>query len=152
MASLALSDRNEGRSPEPVSDSGGEGGTDSDAPPQRERKQRKKVGHYNKSLSEVDRLEALRLHISESKTAAEIVASFAARGIPVAVNTLYTLFSKQAKGLPITPKARTRRTKYTDADKQLVVQAQAEHNGWTYDQLKEAWQQANPDKRGGPQP
>jgi len=128
--------------PVPVSDNGPD--TDSDAQP-RQRK-RRKSGKYSTPLTDEQRLDILRMHINEGKTAASIVRVFKDRGIIVPIGTVYTLFRKQALGLPIGRQhKRTRRTTYTDEDKQLIVQAQSEHNDWRYDQLKKAWKDAHPD-------
>ena len=118
--------------------------SDSDAPARK--RPRKKSGHYNKPLTPLERLEILRLHISEGKTAVAISKVFGDRGLTVPVSTIYTLFNKQAKGKPIDPQPRHRRTKYTEEDAKLVVQAQQDHNDWHYDDLRRTWKEANPDK------
>lgn len=57
----------------------------------------------------------------------------------------HTLFRKQARNQPIGHSTkRTRTDTYTQADKQVVWDAQDEHNDWHYDQLQQAWKQANP--------
>ena len=122
--------------------------SDSEAPPAK--RTRKKLGHYNKPLTTLERLEVLRLHISEGKTAASISQLFAGRGLTVPVSTIYTLIRKQAKGLPIEPKPRHRRTTYTEDDAKLVVQAQKDHNDFLYADLKKTWMEAHPDAEKPP--
>ena len=123
--------------------------TDSDAPAP-ERKRRKKVGKYNRPLTEEERLEVLRLHISEGKTAPAISALFKDKGVTVPVGTIYTVFKRQADGLSVKPKMRHRRNKYTTQDAELVVKAQNENNKWRYDDLRKHWRQANPDRTDAP--
>ena len=122
--------------------------TDSDServPAPRPKRKRKKVGKYH-PLSEQHRLEILRLHIDEGKTATTIARLFQDRGITVPLGTMYTLFRKQARNEPIGHRTkRTRSATYTEADKELVCKAQDDHNDWHYDQLQLAWKEANPD-------
>jgi transposase len=121
--------------------------TDSDAPPQpppRPKRKRKKVGKYH-PLTDAQRLDILRLRIDEGKTATTLARLYKDRGIIVPLGTLYTLFRKQARNLPIVHRARrSRGSTYTQADKDLVCRVQDEHNDWHYDQLKQAWREANP--------
>ena len=152
VASVSLSyrppDEVKSEEPEPVADSGEEAAPDSDSAPPGP-KRRKRPPKNNTPLTEEQRLECLRLHI-DGKSAAAIAAVYKAKGITVPEGTLYTLFSKQAHGLPITPQPRRRRTKYSDEDKALIVQAQNDHNDWRYEDLRKEWRKANPDKAGAP--
>ena len=135
--------------PEPASPAHDDN-TDSDAPQQR--RKRTKVGHYNPRLTEEQRLDILRLHISEGKTARAIHKLYEARGHIVPEGTIYTLFRKQAHNRPLVPqKKRTAHKRYTEEDRRVVVQAQTDHNDWTYDQLRSAWAAANPESRYRPQ-
>ena len=134
--------------PEPASPAHDDN-TDSDAPQQR--RKRTKVGHYNPRLTEEQRLDILRLHISEGKTARAIHKLYEARGHIVPEGTIYTLFRKQAHNRPLVPqKKRTAHKRYTEEDRRVVVQAQTDHNDWTYDQLRSAWAAANPESRYRP--
>ena len=63
LASVSLSYLPPADEPEHHSADEASPASDSDAP-RRPRKQRKRVGHYNKPLNEYERLELLRLHIS----------------------------------------------------------------------------------------
>ena len=126
--------------------------TDSDSastppPAQRPKRKRKRSGKYH-PLTDQTRMECLDLHIDKGRTAASIQQLYKERGIHIPIGTLDTLFHKQAHGqnfLRATAKRRARGTTYTEEDKQLVCQAQADHNDWGYDELKRAWKEARPD-------
>ena len=77
VSALSLSAPAQPASPENESDS-----TDSDTQP-RPRKQRKKVGKYNPPLTSEQRLDILRLHVSEGKTAPTIARLYKDRGFTV---------------------------------------------------------------------
>ena len=133
--------------PDPVAAADADSGTDSDAepsPPPRPKRKRKKVGKYH-PLTEAQRMEILHLHINEGKTATTIARLFKDRGITVPLGTMATLFRKQAHGEYIGHRVkRTRGDIYTAEDRRVVQQAQDDHNDWGYDQLRRAWQEANP--------
>ena len=149
-ASLSYRPPEEVKSDESAADSAEEADPDADPDSQPPApKRRKRNGKNNKPLTEQQRLECLRMNI-DGQSAASIAAVFKARGITIPLGTLYTLFSKQTHGLPITPQPRHRRTKYTDEDKVLIVQAQNDHNDWRYEDLRKAWKEANPEKAGAP--
>ena len=123
VSALSLSAPSQPASPGNESDS-----ADSDTQP-RPRKQRKKLDKYNPPLTSEQRLDILRLHVSEGKTAPTIARLYKDRGFTVPVNTIYTLFRKQAKGLPIDRQVKRKKgTAYKEEDSKLVVQAQLEHN------------------------
>ena len=79
--------------------------SDSDAPARK--RPRKKSGHYNKPLTPLERLEILRLHISEGKTAVAISKVFGDRGLTVPVSTIYTPSLSPAISPPTLPPARS---------------------------------------------
>ena len=144
---LSLSSADESKSAEPaavsvpVSDDNPD--TDSDAQP-RPRK-RKKTGKYHTPLTDQQRIDIVRLHIDEGKTATTIVRLYHDRGIDVPLGTVYTLIRKQAHNLPLgRQRKRNRPAKYSEEDQQLVVQAQLDDNRLRYDQLKNVWKDAHP--------
>ena len=145
---LSLSSADESKSAEPaavsvpVSDDNPD--TDSDAQP-RPRK-RKKTGKYHTPLTDQQRIDIVRLHIDEGKTATTIVRLYHDRGIDVPLGTVYTLIRKQAHNLPLgRQRKRNRPAKYSEEDQQLVVQAQLDDNRLRYDQLKNVWKDAHPE-------
>lgn len=94
----------------------------------------------------MQRLDILRMHIEEGKTVGSIVLLYKDRGVTIPRSTLYSMFSKQAKGESVFPQhTRHKRTTYTDDDRNFIVQAQTDHNEWTYDQLRKAWKEQHPD-------
>jgi hypothetical protein len=139
----------EAQQPETDSDSAASSSSDSDSaqPP---RKQRKKVGHYNRPLTREQRLDILEKHISEGKSAASISALYKDKGITVPVGTIYTIIRRQVKGEPLLPRTRQREHRYSEADAALIVQLQLEHHEWRYVDLRQAWKEANPDREEVP--
>jgi len=138
---------------EPASDSPAAAGADTDSdsasdpqPAPRPKRRRKRSGKYH-PLTDQQRLDILGLHIDQGKTAASIQQLYKDRGIHVPLGTLDTLFRKQARGENFlhATKRRARGTTYTEEDKRLICQAQADHNDWGYEQLKKAWKEARPD-------
>ena len=125
--------------------------SDSDGAAQpRPRKQRKKVGHYHTPLTEQQRVDILRMHIVDGMSAPAIATLLRGQGTIVPEGTIYTLFSKQSHGKSIMPQPRYRRTKYSDDDKKVIVEAQLADNDARYEDLRTAWRTAYPDKAGAP--
>ena len=85
----------------------------------------------------MERVEIVRLHVDDGKTASTIVRLFKDRGITVPEGTVYTLIRKQARNLLLCRShKKARPTTYSEADSQLVVQAQRNINDTSYQQLK----------------
>ena len=121
---------------------------DAEAPPRK--RARKKLGHYQPKLSSLDRLEVLRLSISEGKTAKDIARDFASRGLTVPQGTIYSIIRKQAQGKPIDPQIAVHHRKYTEEDAKLVVQAQIDHSDYLYTDLRKVWLDAHPEAAKAP--
>jgi hypothetical protein len=59
------------------------------------RRPRRQRGKYHRSLTEEQRLDILRMYISERKTAKDIHALYVGRGVEIPLQTIYTILRRQ---------------------------------------------------------
>lgn len=104
--------------------------------------QRRKRGKYHHRLTDESRSEIARLHVSEGKTAAEIVRILNVNGIMTTLKTVESVIKVlRTEGRVQTKPAPHHQSKYTAEEEQQLISIQQQHNDFTYSQLRAEWQQ-----------
>jgi transposase len=101
---------------------------------------RKKRGKYRPRLTTEQRLEILRMWISEGQDAPHIIAHFARQGVQIPKSTLDNIIRNQRKeGRVALKNKQHRRPKYSTEEREALAKIQKDHNNWSYDQVRAEW-------------
>jgi len=97
---------------------------------------------YQPRLSDEQREEIALMFVDQGMKAREIIEVFKRRGIRVPKSTLYDIrYKLRYTGSFKLNKERHRPAQYTPEQLKYVADLQNEHNEWTYQQIRRAWQE-----------
>ena len=101
---------------------------------------RKKRGHYHPRLSDPQRLEVVRLHVSDGMGPSKIVSTLRMQGIHSTISTIKSILKTHRDQDRIKCKTPLPKHKYRPSDEKIVVDLQMADNGMTLTAIRNEWQ------------